>query len=224
MSIESVESLKRKVDIHLPHVAMLTSLDLEKTKDIVTEQALNLLIYECDSYTAKELQLFKDFREWGLSFPVLFVCNNVIATDLDVLRNENKPHFLEKSHEDKKFIGIVNKLIKSRQIPQQMLQRYPTNQRVMVESIQEGMAIDSSMYNLSKGGAYCEFDPVDEVSFAIGDIVKLSVPLTDLSKSHALSAKVVWTTRKGRYSGRQGLGLKFINNEEVYRALLGKLA
>lgn len=223
LSIDSVESIKRKLDIHVSTATLLSSLDLEKTKDIITEQAINLLIYDCENYTTRELQFFKDVRTWGLSFPVLFICSNVLATDLDTLKSENKPHFLEKNFEDKKLLGVINKLLRVRQIPQQMLQRYPTNQRVVVESLQEGMVIDSSMYNLSKGGAYCEFDPTDETQVSIGDLVKISVPLSDLSKSHALNAKVVWTTKKGRYSGRHGFGLKFINNEEVYRALLGKL-
>jgi Tfp pilus assembly protein PilZ len=223
-TIDSVEAIKRKLDIFMNGAQILTSLDIEKTKDILTEQFLGLLIYEVESFTRKELQLFKDVREWGLSFPVLFICNNVLATDLEMLKNENKPHFLEKNFEDKKLFGVVNKLIKIRQIPQQMLQRYHTNQHVKVEGIQDSFTIESSMYNLSKGGAYCEFDPSDELSLAIGDLVKISVPLTDLSKNHALNAKVVWTTKKGRYSGRHGIGLKFVNNEEIYRSLLGKLA
>lgn len=222
-SMESVERIKRKLEIHLRNADLLTSLDIDKSKDIVTEQAIALFIYEVENYTKKEVALFKDMRQWGLSFPVLFVCSNVLATDLELLKSENKPHFLEADFEDKKLLGIVNKLLRIRQIPQQMLQRYHTNQRVLIEAIQKGTSIDSSMYNLSKGGAYCEFDPVDDVNLSIGDLVRLSVPLTDLSKSHALSAKVVWMTKKGRYSGRNGFGLKFINNEEVYRALLGKL-
>ncbi len=222
--MEAIERIRRKIDIHLSNATILTSMDLDKTKNIVTEQSIQLLIYETESYTKRELLMYKDFRSWGLSFSMLFVCDNILVTDLDTMRSDNKPHFLEKSFEDKKIVGIVKKLMRARKIPQQMVQRYHTNQRVMVEGIQENLKLDSSMYNLSKGGAYCEFDPLDEEKVAIGDLVILSVPLSKLSKNHALNAKVVWVTKKGRYSGRQGFGLKFINNDEVYRSLLGKLA
>ncbi|MCB0392538.1 MAG: PilZ domain-containing protein [Bdellovibrionales bacterium] len=224
LSIESTEKIRQKLEMHLSNVHIYTSTDLEKTKDIVTEKSLKILIFESTNYTKNELNLFKDIRLWGLSFSVLFICDNVTAIDLETLRKDNKPHFLNSEYDDKTLIGVVKKLMRTHNVPQQMSARYHTNQRVYVEAIQDGSGIDSSMYNLSKGGAYCEFDPLDEVKISVGDLVRLSVPLSDLSKNHALNAKVVWTTKKGRYSGRQGFGLKFINNDEVYRSLLGKLA
>ena len=224
LSIESTERIRKKLEMHLTNVHIFTSTDLEKTKDIVTEKSLKLLVFEAENYTRNELNLFKDFRLWGLSFSVLFVCENVTTIDLEVMKKDSKPHFLNSNYDDKTLIGVVKKLLRTSTIPQQMNVRHHTNQMVYVETIQEGTGLDSSMYNLSKGGAYCEFDPLDEVKLSVGDLVRLSVPLSDISKNHALNAKVVWTTKKGRYSGRQGFGLKFINNDEVYRSLLGKLA
>ena len=224
LSIEGTERIRKQLELHLPNIMIYTSTDLEKTKDIVTEKNFKALIYESENYTKKELNLYKDFRIWGLSFSILFICENVMATDLEILKKDNKPHFLNSQYDDKTLVGIVKKLLRTHSIPQQMSTRYHTNQRVLIELIQEGTGIDSSMYNLSKGGAYCEFDPMDNLNFAVGDVVRLSVPLSDLSKNHALNARVVWTTKKGRYSGRQGFGLKFINNDEVYRGLLGKLS
>ncbi|MCB9026963.1 MAG: PilZ domain-containing protein [Bdellovibrionaceae bacterium] len=224
LSIESTEKIRRKLEIQLSNSTIFTSTDLEKTKDIITEKSLKLLIYESEMYSNKELNLYKDFKVWGLSFSVLFICSNVIATDLDVMKRDSKPHFLNTKYEDKALIGIVKKLLRTHSIPQQMSARYHTNQMVKVEFIQQGDLLESSMYNLSKSGAYCEFDPMDNMNLTVGDLVRLSVPLSDISKSHALNAKVVWVTKKGRYSGRHGFGLKFVNNDEVYRSLLGKLS
>ena len=174
LSIESAEQIRTKLDLHLKDIELYTSTDIEKTKDIVTERALNLFIFETHNYTKKESSILKDFKLWGLSFPVLVICENVMTSDVESIRNDNKPIFLESKFEDKKLIGLIKKLLRTRQIPQQMYVRYPTNQRVMVESISEGRSIDSSMYNLSKGGAYCEFDPED-LDFAVGDVVRISV-------------------------------------------------
>jgi Tfp pilus assembly protein PilZ len=220
---ETVKDIGEKLNIHYFQDSILTSLDLEKTIEIVNEQTLHLLIYESEYYTDKELQLFKDFRRWGLCFPVLFISNDVLASDLNLLKNEKKPYFLESNYDDKILIDMVKKLVKLKETSQKKRLRYSTNQLVVVESLQKGIVIESNMYNLSNGGAYCEFDFVEDINVSIGDIVKLSVPVSYSTKKHALNAKIVWTTTQGNYSGRYGFGLKFINNEEVYRSLFGKL-
>ncbi len=223
LSIESTEKIRRKLDLHLGECEVITSTDMDKTKDISAEKAINLLIYESENFGKRDFNLLKDFRVWGLGFPILVISNNIVSIDLDSKKNDARIHFVESNFEDKKLVGITKKLMRTKQIPQQGHKRYHTNQRVLLETISQGVTLDSSMYNLSKGGAYCEFDPEEQLKLVIGDIVKLSVPLNEMEKRHALSAKVVWTTPKGRYSGRNGIGLKFVNADDLYRQLLGKL-
>ncbi|MCB0357607.1 MAG: hypothetical protein KDD40_11395, partial [Bdellovibrionales bacterium] len=87
-SIESTEKIKRKLELHIANTHIYTSTDLEKTKDIVTEKTVKLLIFETENYGKRELNLYKDFRMWGLSFSVLFVCDNVLTVDLETLKKE----------------------------------------------------------------------------------------------------------------------------------------
>ena len=124
LSIESTEMLKRKLDIGVDGLEFFTSTDFDKTKDIVTERAVNLLILECEAYGKRETNTIKDFRIWGLSFPVLVISNNVAASNVEIShvpgRTDNKPHFLEINFEDKKLMGLVKKLLRTKNIPQQL--------------------------------------------------------------------------------------------------------
>ena len=70
---------------------------------------------------------------------------------------------------------------------------------------------------------FAYFETEKKPAASVGDLVKMQVVLDDVSKSHMMSARIVWTTRKGAYSGGYGLGVKFVRNEEIYRSLLEKL-
>ena len=100
-------------------------------------------------------------------------------------------------------------LLITKNIPQQVHPRFITNQKAVIESAYSGDAVTSSMFNLSKGGAYCEFE-ADE-SFRIGDVLRIKIQLNDMNLERVMNAKLVWKTRRGSYSGKPGIGVKFIS-------------
>jgi Tfp pilus assembly protein PilZ len=109
----------------------------------------------------------------------------------------------------------------ARRVPRQVHPRYNTNVLAQIESMVTGNPLLTSMYNLSKGGAYCEFD--SDETFTVGDLVKLKVNLEDTKSDYDLSAKVIWTVKKGRFSGRFGCGFKFVSTQDAYHSLISKL-
>lgn len=107
------------------------------------------------------------------------------------------------------IVGVSKKLLIARSVPQQLHYRFSTNQLTIMEVAQSGAYTMSNMYNLSKGGAYCEYDK--DFDLPIGEVVKIRVHLQEVRKERSLPAKVVWKTREGAYSGRYGVGLRFIS-------------
>jgi hypothetical protein len=89
-------------------------------------------------------------------------------------RDKYRLNFLQKPFDDKELIGLVRKLLMTKQIPQQLYKRFRTNQLASIENLADGSRLDSNMYNLSKGGVYCEFSA--EPRFAVGDVVRMKVP------------------------------------------------
>src|SRR5690606_24744522 len=113
-------------------------------------------------------------------------------------------HLLAEPYYEKNLIGIVRKLLISKRVPKQMYRRFNTNQIAEVEELSSGASVLTSMYNLSKGGAYCEFEAADSLS--VGDYIRMKVAIPDTNSEYTFNAKVVWTTPKGRFSGRFGCG------------------
>ena len=90
-----------------------------------------------------------------------------------------------------------------------------------METFVSGETLPSQIYNLSMGGAYCEF--FTKTNVAVGDLVKLKVHLEDVGRQHAVNAKIVWVTRNGPCTGGQGAGMKFVKYDDVYRQLMEKV-
>ena len=102
-------------------------------------------------------------------------------------------------------------------VPQQVFRRYSVNLNVSLETFDNGAPLETMMFNLSRGGAYCELGRKPRVR--VGDLLRLRVWLNELEREHTVSGRVVWVTPKGRRAGGYGLGLRFMNYSDMYRKL-----
>lgn len=217
-ALSEVKEIKDYLESRLPYPVELSSTEQESL-NLLQSRAYGLFLCTLEQYGQEELAWVREIRAGGFSLPIL-----VLAKDLDPaamkasIMNE-RVHFTEKPFELTGLRGLVMKLIKQRNIPQQQYKRFRTNQKLAIESYSTGEVIESSMYNLSVGGAY--FESTSKCQASIGELLKMSVNLSDVSSSHLMNARVIWTTKKGTYSGGYGMGVKFVKNEEVYKQLLG---
>ena len=189
----------------------------------LSKKQIDLLIIETLRPNDEDVAFVKEVRFWTAEVPVLLVCNEYLETDADKFPKEGRPHFFDCRLGESKFLGMARKMMKTKHIGAQVHKRYLTNEKALIEMIKDGKQIGSDMYNLSRSGAYFEFDHKDNFKFNTGDVVRMTVSLDTVQRSHDLSAKIMWTTQRGRYSGRQGVGLKFIKGDEVYKQLLSNL-
>ncbi len=184
------------------------------------EKVFHLLVIDVNTLQESVVGLIQEVRERGFNVPILVVCGQAQSSQIVSLHHMPQVHLIVRPFHEKALLGIIRKLLISKVVPKQVYRRFNTNQIAQIERLSSGEEVLTSMYNLSKGGAYCEFDSTE--ALVVGDVVKMKVALNDLNAQHTFSAKVVWTTRKGKFSGRFGCGIRFVNSKDIYRMLLSK--
>jgi response regulator RpfG family c-di-GMP phosphodiesterase len=210
-----LDSIERKLAVQSTVVKNENAVKLR-----LEEKVFHLFILDVNTVNEATVSLVHDIRDRGFNVPVLIVANSATQDQFVDLLNMSQVHVLLRPFHEKGIIGIVRKLLISKAVPKQAFRRFNTNQIAQIERLTSGNEMLSNMYNLSRGGAYCEFD-ANEV-LVVGDIIKMKVALNDLKAEHTFSAKVIWTTRKGKFSGRFGCGVRFVNSNDIHRLLLAK--
>lgn len=200
---------------------VFTANDMNELNNRLRDKLYHLFIYEVGEATEKTLAFIHSLRSEGFSFPMLVVASRAGYNTQEKFNLLPDVHLLMRPFHEKNLIGIVRKLLISKKVPKQMYRRFNTNQIAQLEALASGSSLLTSMYNLSKGGAYCEFEATENLS--VGDYVKVKVSIPDTSSEYTFNAKVVWTTPKGRFSGRFGCGVRFVSAKDAYRALVSKV-
>lgn len=218
-SIQLGEEIKNFIQSRLPYEVALSS-SRNATAEMITQRAVHMMLYETTKFMESDLQYIRDLRQQGYFNPALIVADAVDIPGFVNVSDKLKCHLLLKPFEYKALRGITQKLMLSRQLPQQMHRRFHTQQKAVLETYISGDVIPSQMFNLSVGGAYFEFD--GKMRVAVGDLVRLKVNLYDVSREHSVNARVVWTTRKG-IQGGVGVGVRFIKGDDIYRHLMDKV-
>ncbi len=219
-SFDSLERTKNTFEGQLP-VAVFGAFDLGGVQSQLISRTFNIAVIDQAVTDDASIEIVEYLKKSGTSFPVLIITDKIQVDHNRKFSMLNDIHILLRPVTEKNIVGLARKLIQARQVPKQNYRRFNTNQIAQVEALSSGDSLLTSMYNLSKGGAYCEFDTQTPV--AIGELFRMKVFLTDTNSEYTFSAKVVWTTPKGRFSGRYGCGFKFISPKDVYRSQLSKV-
>jgi Tfp pilus assembly protein PilZ len=200
---------------------VFTANDLQALNNRLRDKVYNLLVIEIAEASDQTLAFIQELRNDSFTFPVLVVANRASFPIQEKFNNLPEVHLLMRPFHEKNLVGIVRKLLVSKKVPKQMFRRFATNQIAQVEALDSGSSLLTSMYNLSKGGAYCEFE--SEENITVGDFIRVKVSIPDTNNQYTFNAKVVWTTVKGRFSGRFGCGLRFVTAKDTYRAMMAKI-
>lgn len=214
-TIAEAEAIKSVIEKRLPYDVRIST-SFQETEEQLSTLPYQLFIYDSETLTPEQLNQVKEVKALGFSQPIL-----ILATTVPSISDKQKITVLQKPFEPKALQGITRKLLIQRSIQQQMHRRFRTQQKAQIETFLNGEVFETQMYNLSRGGAYCEFPELPR-ALGIGEIVRLKVRIDECEKSYTMNARVVWTTRKGAYSGVPGIGVKFVKQSDVYRHLLEK--
>ncbi len=208
------EMIARELPYHL-----FEATDEEQVKAELEQRVFSLVVVVKSRLTEDDLFLIDRLRNVHYSFSIMVVTDEANAT-LQKLIGVTEVHTLTRPVGNRNIVGLARKLLVAKRVPKQVFRRFNTNQIAQIESLDDGENLLTSMYNLSKGGAYCEFEANNLL--AVGDIIRLKVFLNDTNREYTFNAKVVWTTAAGRFSGRFGCGFRFVTAKDTHRSLLSK--
>jgi response regulator RpfG family c-di-GMP phosphodiesterase len=213
--------IRRAIEHSLPYHIMSCN-DMSGAKILLESKVFNLAIIDMAEIDAHVLHFVEWLKNSSYTFPILVVANKVQAQPQvqSRLMHYHDMHLLVKPTTEKNVLGLVRKLLVAKKVPKQLYRRFNTNQIAQMEALASGDSLLTSMYNLSKGGVYCEFDGATPVT--VGDMFRMKIFLSDTNSEYTFNAKVIWTTSKGRFSGRFGCGFKFVSAKDTYRSLLSK--
>ncbi len=216
---DEADRMRLTLEKRLPYPVHV-SLDPKSTFSIIQNKTIHLLAYETQEFGKKEWVFTKELKKAGFNAPTLIVAD-VTHFDHFFEKDDHKLFFLRKPFDEQALVGVTRKLMVSRSLTQQRHKRFNTQQSALLETFMSGESLPSQIYNLSVGGAYCEFFGKSNV--AVGDLVKLKVQLDDVGRYHVINAKIVWITRNGSRTGGPGAGMKFVKYDDIYRQLMEKV-
>mgnify|MGYP001289444014 CR=1 FL=1 len=180
------------------------------------------LMFIADSYNiSTALVGFVDQLRDTMKFdrPIILILDETKEA-FQIMKSKRNVHVVEREKIYTQLPPLIEKLLQKPNLTKQQEQRYVTNTALNVECVEDGRDLQSVMTNLSSSGAMVEF-PADP-QLSKGALLKLHVQLQEVNSSHNMHAEVVWTKMDPK-SGRMGCGVRFINEQKMYEALMSRI-
>lgn len=217
LSAEDAKLIQNYLETDL-HYQITLARSAKEVLSHLRNRTFQLLVLQTGNLAKEDIGYASQIRGLNYVYPILMITDSVGNLSVSDIHDKLNVTFLERPFEFKKLKGLVRKLMVKRTIPQQVFRRYRTNVMATLETFIGGEQYHSHMFNLSRGGAY--FEMSNKPGVAVGDLLRLSVNLLDMERSHQVHARVVWTTHKGHAAGGYGLGIKFMKGADIYRNLM----
>jgi Tfp pilus assembly protein PilZ len=219
-SADDARFVKGYIETELPY-EVLTALDPSEIQGILKSKNIHLLIMQTGNLVKEDLSYAMSLRTEGFAYPILMISDSVANLNIEELHDRYKIYFIDRPFEMKTLKGLSRKLMVAKTVPQQVYRRFNTNFEATLQTFVSGDQFATRMFNLSRGGAYFELPKKPGVT--IGDLLRVKVHLSEMSKERQLHGRVVWMTHKGHSAGGYGMGVKFIKSDDVYSNLLEKV-
>lgn len=196
------------------------SFSIRETGLLLRSRPVRMMVVSTRLWTEEFVPRFLELRKLHPQLSIVLILDKLTLMNSD-LAQKNRIYVLPRSMDEKSLSGVIRKMLLLRQVPQQKTERYKTETSSIVEFPLTGDELGSTLFNLSKTGAYMEFTEKPPVS--VGDVVRVRVQLDQLNKDHHIPAKVVWFSRRGQTRGGFGVGLQFVPQEDYYRHMLARM-
>ena len=183
-------------------------------------EKMAVVVMNVSEWNKNEMACLLSLRTAGYRGPILVMARVKVSKALESLRLMDNVLLLEKPFENKDLLGIVRKMLNARAVAQQVHRRFHTDEVAEIVPFGKDDAYETKLFNISKGGAYLEFEAYAPVR--IGDMVRVKVELKAVNRVYTVPARVVWT---GKAAGRSatGAGVQFVGTPDVQKSLIGSI-
>jgi DNA-binding NtrC family response regulator len=208
-------SLERLFNKHLYETQF--AYDRRSSEALLRYEKPNLFIWDTHTFESKNVQYLKNIRNMGYQSPILVMANEINNATENSLLDVKRAHYTKLPTEPSRLVKLTHKLIMDPNVKKQSHVRFSTDQSLEVEKILTGENYHSDMKNLSKGGAYCEFNT--SVQLNKGDLTRLNLSLDNVNNSHKMNAQVVWKEFDS-FQQKCGIGFRFLSTQDLYKYLM----
>ncbi len=186
---------------------------------ISTHEKMAAVILNVPEWTANETATLSSLRYSGYSGPVLVIARAVTTLGKPNVRAQEGVVFLEKPFDSKDLVGIMQKMLHARVVAQRIHRRFNTDEVAEVSPEGKDASYASRLTNMSKGGAYLEFN--NAAPLRTGDRVRMKVDLKEVNRVYSVPARVVWTGRVGVPGLPFTVGVEFVGIPNVTKSIIG---
>ncbi|MDZ4660957.1 MAG: PilZ domain-containing protein [Pseudomonadota bacterium] len=217
-AVQESELIKQKLIDSIQEVTVETVLTESDMMKYLVLNSVSVIILNFDTVTQQRLQMAKDLRTLGNTSAIVVLAPTLENSLLKKTEKVTKSTVIQKPVRRNDLIGVIQKYILEQSVSQRHHERYHTDAPTQIESFGSEGKTSSRMLNVSRTGAYLQC--ADSPGFAVGDLVRVDVQLSDLKKVRSVHAKVVWISQEGETDDRFGTGVCFIPEREVYKHML----
>ncbi len=191
--------------------------------DKIMGGGVDCFILSLKSFESKNLEIIVKLKSLDNDLAIIVLAKSIEEEAMKKSANMKKVVLLQRPLKEAKIISqFCQKILGGQELFNRKHARFRTSQRATIEKPETSESLPGQLYNVSKGGAYIEFE-VDKVSLKPKDIVRLVIHLDKISKSHVIHCEVAWCSPYGTVTGKPGAGLQFVNPNDVYEYFLDKM-
>lgn len=212
-----IVSLRSKLQDLNQNYVIDAALNIRQGYSRIAQHSPQMIIMNFDTLSEAAVHHVRNFKSVAENKPMLVLGRVETVENLNHLSDISETIFLEKPYLDKDLNGLTEKILTSRGVSQRIHRRFNTAQKAFIEIYGKNVESETTLYNMSRGGAYFEIPESPDI--VVGDIVKLNVDLTELNHNYRIHAKVIWTTPKGISAGGYGVGVEFIHSNKLFHEL-----
>ncbi|MCB0415426.1 MAG: PilZ domain-containing protein [Bdellovibrionales bacterium] len=210
------EEIKSYLESHL--VTTQLSFDKRSSLSFLRYEPPQIFVMEVPKVESNVSYFIDEVRAANFDRPIVLL-GGKITTQRNKLNCDSKLiHFMDLPLNKDLLLSLLRKLLMNPSCTPQRHPRFVTELELDIEAMQTGEVYTSKMVNLSKGGAFCEFQ--ENPKFQAGELIKLNIPSDGNISERTLNGKVVWIQKKSLMNPTPGLGVRFVGVDELYQSLL----
>jgi hypothetical protein len=199
---------------HLHHDVSWVRTPNQTVLSLASGTHFDALVINTEMFTKKKLDIVKNLRAVGCDYPVMFLAD--VIKDMHAIPQNLRTMVVDKPVHAGDLEGLIERAVTRNNFGVRYHKRFSTDEIADYEIFRNGRKSTAILKNLSLGGAFLETSE----TYQAGEILKMYIRLNSISKSHELSARVVWNSHHPDHRGTRGLGLRFVRPGEVYDTAL----
>lgn len=213
------ENIKNFLDTHLINTQLV--FDKRSSLSFLRYEAPQIFMLETAVIDRNIVTFVQEIRKAQFNHPIIILGENIQGESKKFIgsKSDGILHLINVPFTESELLSLCKKLLINPSLGAQKFTRYKTDFLLDVEGLHTGELQTSRMINLSKGGAYCEFETAPK--FDIGEFLKLTIPADGEFLERTMNGKIVWIKKKSLSNPKPGLGVRFVGMTEFYQSLLG---